>query len=319
MKVGVIGVGSMGRNHARVLASLGALHGVYDVVEAARQEVASKHGVKPFSSPAHLLRECDAVVVATPTRYHRDVAAKVIEAGKHLLVEKPLGTTAEEAWEIVQMARDAGVTLAVGHVERYNPAVEFVKNYAGGRRVISMVSRRVSAYPWRIRDVGVVMDLGVHDIDVMRYIGGEVVSVYATGGRIKNERYEDYAAISLDFKDGKVGFVEVNWLTPKKIRKMFLTCEDSYVEMDYMEQRVDISRSEIPHEQYDLYNLEMEVETRSIRLRREEPLKRELMDFMGAIEERRDPLVRGEDGARAVEIAEAALRSMETGQRVELE
>ena len=317
MKIIVIGAGVMGRNHARVLSSLGHLAGVVDVDENAAKNIAKKYNV-PWGKKIENM-DFDAAVVATPTVYHYSIAKNVIERGKHVLVEKPFTHSIDEGEELIDLAKEMNVVLEVGHIERFNPIVEFFKNINEKEKLITIGAKRVSGFPTRIRDVGVVMDLGVHDIDVLRYLVDEVSGVYARGGKIKNNKYEDHASIVLNFKNGKTGYIETNWLTPKKIRKLWLTYEDKYAEGDYMGQSVEISYEKINYEEFNTYNLQIDLNIRKIALRREEPLRREHMDFIKAMEEKKKPLVSGEDGLMAVKIAQAALKSMNEGKVIEVE
>ena len=316
MRVAVVGVGVMGKNHARVLSSLGKLAGIVDVNEEAARDVAKKYKVPWSKNPKEL--NFDAAVVATPTIYHYQIAKELIEMGKHVLVEKPFTHSIEEGEKLIDLANDMNVVLEVGHIERFNPIVEFFKNINENDKLITAGAKRVSGFPSRIRDVGVIMDLAVHDVDVLRYLVGEIKEVYARGGKIKNEKYEDHASILLGFENGKTGYIETNWLTPKKIRKLWLTYEDYYAEGDYINQTVEISSERIGYEEFNTYNLQIELNVRRINLRREEPLKRELMDFVSSIENRKLPKVTGEDGLMAVKIAKAALQSMETGNVMEV-
>ena len=317
MKIVVVGAGVMGRNHARVLSSFGNLAGVVDVDENAAKNIAEKYSVE-WSKKIGAL-DFDAAVVATPTVYHYNIAKEIIEMGKHVLVEKPFTHSIEEGEKLIDLAREMDVVLEVGHIERFNPIVEFFKNINEKEKLITIGAKRVSGFPARIRDVGVVMDLGVHDIDVLRYLVGEVSSVYARGGKIKNEKYEDHASIVLNFKNGKTGYIETNWLTPKKIRKLWLTYQDKYAEGDYMGQSVEISYEKINYDDFNTYNLQIDLNIRKIALRREEPLRRELMDFISAINDKKEPLVSGKDGLMAVKIAQAALKSINERKEVEIE
>ena len=317
MKVVVVGAGVMGKNHARVLSSMNKLAGIVDVDESAAKEVAKKYGVKGNKNLKEI--DFDAAVVATPTIHHYKIAKMIIENGKHVLVEKPFTHSIEEGEELIDCANDMGVILEVGHIERFNPIVEFFKNINEKGKLITIGAKRVSGFPKRIRDVGVVMDLGVHDIDVLRYLVGKVESVYAKGGKIKNEKYDDHASIILNFKNGKTGYIETNWLTPKKIRKLWLTYEDRYAEGDYMGQSVEISSEQIEYEEFNTYNLQIELNVRKINLRREEPLKREISNFIETIENKSKPLVTGKDGLMAVKIAKAALKSMNEGKVIDIE
>ena len=184
--------------------------------------------------------------------------------------------------------------------------------------VITMTSRRVSNFPSRIRDVGVIMDLGVHDIDIARYLAGsEVKEIYAAGGTSGKCEFEDHATIIMRFENGTVGVVDTNWLTPMRVREMTLTCEKNLIRIDYMAQSIEISSSKLGElDDMNLYKLPMEMETVSVGLRKEEPLKRQLRNFIDAMETGSDPLVTGEDGIMAIKLAQAALQSTRDGRTI---
>jgi UDP-N-acetylglucosamine 3-dehydrogenase len=263
----------------------------------------------------------DAVSIASPTSTHFEIANAAIKAGKHVLVEKPIGGDVEKAKELVLEAKKKGVVLAVGYIERHNPVVGITKNLIEKREfgeVISVSSRRVSSFPSRIKDVGVILDLGIHDIDVIRYLlGSNVRSVYSLAGGIGKKEFEDHANILLEFENGIFAFIEVNWLTPMKVRKVSLTCSKNFVEMDYINQNLIISSSTIKKlDTGNLYRIPQEYEERKIEVERREPLKNELSDFLNAIQKGEEPLVSGEEGVRTLEIAHAAMLSAQKGEKI---
>ena len=324
LKVGVIGVGSMGQNHVRVYSEIADLLGVADPDAKAGSRVSDRFAVNYYPDYRTMLREgVQAVSVCVPTSLHFQVAKDVVAAGVHLLVEKPLCATLPEAEELTGLARDAGLVLAVGHVERHNPAVGFVQRSLregtwGG--LITMSARRVSSFPERVRDVGVILDLAVHEVDVLRYLAGSPVrTVYALGGKRKHEHFEDHANILLEFQNGVSGFIEVNWLTPMKVRKLALTCERNFVEIDYTTQSAVISSATVlPHDASNLYQIPFEYYFNSVSLKKEEPLKKELEDFLDAVRTKRAPLVTGRDAVETLRVAEAAMRSHRGGGRIEI-
>lgn len=315
MRVGVIGVGSMGRNHVRVYSEIADLVGVTDVMQDVSKSVAEKFGVKSYESPIELLKNVDAVSVCTPTSEHLKVAKMAIEKGVPLLVEKPFTGKSEAAAELVKMAERANLTLASGFVERCNPIVGHVQKMAAAHRfgdVISIASRRVSSFPARIRDVGVIMDLAIHDVDVLRHVkGSEVRSVFALGGSHTAQTCEDFANLLLEFEDGGLGFIEVNWLTPMKVRKLSLTCSEAFVQADYIDQSMEISSSSIKDmDPGNLFNLPLELDVHSIAVKKEEPLKVELQNFLRAAESGKAAPINGEDAVSNLKVCEAALRSL---------
>ena len=314
----------MGQNHARVYSEIADLVGIADPDVKAGGLVSNRFSVSYYTDPAHLLKEeLDAVSVCVPTEHHAKVARAVIDAGVSLLVEKPLAATVVEAREIVDAAKRAKVTLAVGHIERHNPAIAAVKQHLQQGQygdLVTATARRVSSFPGRVRDIGVVMDLGIHEIDVLRHlVGAPVESVFALGGTKVHGAFEDHANILLRFQNGVHGFVEVNWLTPMKVRRLALTCLKNFVEVDYTEQSVTVSSSTLgPLDPFNLYQIPLEHHTQKIHVRREEPLRRELVDFLDAVREKRPPLVPGEDAVETLRVAIAATESHRTGKLVQL-
>jgi UDP-N-acetylglucosamine 3-dehydrogenase len=323
MKVGVIGVGSMGQNHARVYSEIAQLAGVYDAMGEQARKIADRFSCAAFDDVDELLKEVDAVSVCTPTSTHHEVALKAIAAGVDLLVEKPFTGDVQKAKELETAAAKAGVVIASGFIERFNPIVgvarEAVAEGSFGR-VISLSTRRVSSYPARIRDVGVVMDLGIHDVDVMRHVtGSEVTSVYALGGRCSNPDFEDHANLLLRLESGAVGFLEANWLTPMKVRKMSLTCGKSFVQVDYTDQSMEVSSSIAKDvDAGDMFHIPLEMDIRKVAVRKEEPLKRELQDFLSAADKGRGPNASAADAISNLRVCEGALASLASGNVVHL-
>lgn len=324
MRVGVIGVGSMGSNHARVYSEIADLVGIADPDVKAGGAASNRFNTSFFPDYRGLLKEpLDAVSVCVPTSHHVQVAMDVIRAGLHMLVEKPLAPNVTDAQSIVDAAKSAGLTLAVGHVERHNPVVGVVKRGLDAGQygdLITVSARRVSSFPTRIRDVGVVMDLGVHDIDILRYlVASPVESVYTLSGRRMHERFEDHANLLLRFRNGVNGFIEVNWLTPMKVRRLSLTCLKNFVEVDYTDQSVTVSASTLgPLDSANLYQIPLEHHATRLQVRKEEPLRLELQDFLAAIQDKRPPLVTGVDAVETLKVAEAAVESHQRGKVVEV-
>lgn len=320
MRVGVIGVGSMGKNHVRVYSEIAELVGVTDVMQDSSKAVAERFGVRSFESPAELLKEVDAVSICTPTSEHLKVARMAIEQGVHLLVEKPFTGNSKDAASLVASAQQAGLTLASGFIERCNPIVGNLKSMVDAKRfgeVISISSRRVSSFPARIRDVGVVMDLGIHDVDVLQHVKGSAIrSVYATGGSHSGKGCEDFANLSVEFEDGSVGMIEVNWLTPMKVRKLSLTCSEAFVQADYIDQSMEISSSSFRDlDTNNLFNMSLDLDVHRIAVRKEEPLKVELQNFLNAVSSRKEAPISGKDAVSNLKVCEAALRSLSSKQK----
>jgi len=267
------------------------------------------------------LDRVDAVSVCTPTAYHHDVAKKVISQGRSLLVEKPFTGSSKTALQLMETARAKGVVLASGFIERFNPIVTVARSAVQEGRlgdIISISSRRVSSFPSRIRDVGVIMDLGIHDVDVIRHITGkEVLSVYAVGGRYQNTDFEDNANLVLEMEGGIHGSVEVNWLTPMKVRKVTMTCSAGFAQLDYTDQSMELSTTKVQEiDPSDMFRIPLEYDVRRISVKKEEPLKRELTDFLDAVEKGKEPKVSGADAVKNLRVCEAALESLRTGTKV---
>ena len=325
LKIGVIGLGSMGKNHVRVCSEKEKIKikGVSDINKTTAKMIAEKFDIKAFFDYKEMMNQIDAAIIATPTSSHYKIALDLLNNGKHVLVEKPICDTIDKSAELVKKAYENNLVLAVGHIERHNPATKFVKDSIDEGKfgeLITLTSKRVSNFPGRIKDVGVVMDLGIHDIDIMHFLAGEVKSVYAKAGRFnKNIDYEDHANIVLNFENEVCGIIEVNWLTPMKIRKMFLTCSENFVEIDYMEQSVIISSSSFKNiNEMDLYHVPIQYNVNQVALEKKEPLKNEIDDFINAIETHKKPLASGEDGVMALKIAEAATKSCKIGEEVKI-
>ena len=323
IKTGVIGTGSMGKNHVRVYKELSELIAVSDVDKVNGKMLANKYGVNYFEEYQELLKEVEAVTIATPTSEHYKIAKDALEKGVHVLIEKPITASLNQGLELLELARKEGLTLSVGHIERHNPIVGFTKKELDNDSFgypITMVSRRVSSFPARIRDVGVIHDLAIHEVDVMRYFAGaEVKYVYALAGSTGYTEHESHANILLKFENGINGFVEVNWTTPMKVRKMYLTCSSHYVELNYMTQSLVYSTSRyMDIDEANLYQPGLDLERREISLKKEEPLKKEIGDFLEAMKTGRDPLVTGEDALKVLNIIEKSVESYKKNKMIEI-
>jgi len=311
MRVGVIGAGFWGRNHARVYKELNRtkLVGISDIERAKAKELAKMYRCKYFENNGDLLKkeEVDAVSICTPTSTHLKVTMQAIKHGKHVLVEKPLGTNLNEAIEMVKEAKKNKILLSVGHIERFNPAVQKLKKIIEQRiigDIILILSRRVTRWPERVGDVGVVKDSAIHDIDVMRHLlDDDVVKVYAKIGNLKH-RFEDYAEALLHFEKGVVGFIDANWLTPKKVRNLVATGSEATVKLDYLSQKIEIENS---------------AGSKKIQTKWKEPLKLELNQFSDAVLNNKDPYVTGLDGIKAIQICEGIIKSSKSGKAIHLE
>lgn len=307
LRVGVIGVGAMGKNHARIYSQLPGVEliGVADVNEKLAISIAQSYGCKPYADYNDLLNQnLDAVSIAVPTTLHKKVVLAAIQRGINILVEKPIADTVKNADEIIEAACQKGVKLMVGHIERFNPAIIKLKELIGNGQlgdIISISAKRVGPYSPRITDVGIIIDLGTHDIDIMSYLYGEKVrKVYASAGSVIHN-HEDHAIITLNFDNGSSGVIETNWLTPHKVRNLTVIGSKGIAEVNYTEFSLRISDKEW---------------IREAKIDKEEPLKLELLHFIDCVQHDREPLVSGEDGKHALEVALAAVESYKTGKIV---
>ncbi|MFC3476455.1 Gfo/Idh/MocA family protein [Halobacterium litoreum] len=302
LSVGVIGVGSMGRNHVRVYRELAEtdLVGVADADREAAERVAGEYGTEAFAT-GDLLSRVDAVSVAVPTSAHAPLVADAIDAGVHVLVEKPFVADPEEGRALADAARDAGVTLQVGHVERFNPAVRTLASILPGLDVIAVTAERLGPPVDRDLDASVVSDLMIHDIDVAcAMLDADPISVSASG-----TADGEYATAHCSFEGGVVASLTASRVTQQKVRRFAVTARECRVTVDYLDQSVEIHRSSTP--EYVATNGDLRHRTESVVERplveNGEPLKHELASFADAARNGTDPVVTAEDGVRAVELA----------------
>ncbi len=321
MKVAVIGVGAMGRNHARVYAEMPKVElvGVADADAQAAEAVARRCNTHAYTDYLRLLDEQkpDAVTIAVPTVDHLDVALQVIQRKVHLLVEKPIAFSVDEGQEIIAAADQVGVRLMVGHIERFNPAVIALKTHlTQGElgRVFQIDAHRQGPFPARIRDVGVVIDLAVHDLDVMRYVSGaEVTRVYAETERRIHSTREDLLTGLVRLSDGAIGTLAINWLTPTKIRELYVTGECGMFRVDYLTQDLYFFENATANGgDWDTLRVLRGVsEGRMIRhvVAKKEPLRAEQEAFLAAVRREAPVTVTGLDGLKALELAQAVVTS----------
>jgi UDP-N-acetylglucosamine 3-dehydrogenase len=312
----------MGRHHARNYAeAAGAdLCAVVDADAGRAEELAARYGCPAFASLDELLDSgvgFEAASVVVPTVLHLDVASRLLRAGKHVLVEKPITATVEEADELVALAGTAGLVLAVGHVERFNPAVrELRRQIESGDMgdVLSLVARRVGVMPPQVQDANVIVDLAIHDIDVFRYLLDVDApdEVHCNAGRaIIADRF-DFADVFLRFGDVAC-FLQVNWVTPVKIRSLAVTGTRAYAEVEYVTQRLRLHRAQHVREPDSFAELEAlsEREPDEPELERAEPLARQLEEFLRAVRGLPAEIVSGHEGARSMAVAERVVAEAE--------
>jgi UDP-N-acetylglucosamine 3-dehydrogenase len=320
IRTAVIGVGAMGRNHVRLYHDMpqSELVAIADADAALAEATAQRHGVRFYTDFCALLdnEEIDALSICVPTTLHLEVAAEAIRRGIHLLIEKPIAATVADGQRIVDLARGRGLICAVGHVERFNPAVvELKRRLVAGElgRIFEIVARRKGPFPARVRDVGVVIDLAAHDLDIMWYLtGAEVTRVYAETAQRVHDDHEDMLSGLLRFTDDTVGVLDINWLTPTKIRELSVIGERGMFQVNYLTQDLFFFENADAQEAWDTLSILRGVaEGRMIRhvVAKREPLRTELETFLAAVAGQDVTVVNGVDGLRALRQAEAIVQS----------
>ena len=309
--VAVIGTGFWGRNHARVFKELEEteLLAVCDINAERAKNVAKQFGVRAYTSMGKLLKRKDVEAVSNCV-WSLNLAKetlKALKAGKHVLVEKPMATNVKQAEKLLETAEEEGLHLSVGFLMRFIPGIQHMKNAVEDKTIGNLVcatAKRVSEWPERIGDVGVVKDTAIHDIDIIRYFfGEEPIAVYAKTGSMKYKKFEDYAQIMLTFEGGKSAFIESNWLTPYKTRTLVVTGSKAIMKLDYITQELTIEDAK---------------KTIQPRYPWQEPLKLELQHFANCVLKKEKPLITGLDGLKALRIAESAIKSSTTDKIVKL-
>jgi predicted dehydrogenase len=311
VRVAVIGGGAMGRNHARILshADRAELAAVVDPSEAVRAQAVAHFGCPAFATLDEAIDHgMDAAVVAVPTVNHHETASRLIAAGIHLLVEKPIAATLAEAHDMIRQAEARGVVLTVGHVERFNPAIRTLHETIGDEPIISIAISRVGPFPPRISDVGIVTDLGVHDIDLIRWLGrSEIVQNQSLLTRARGG-HEDIAFLQFRLASGALAHINTNWLTPFKERRISVSTATRFIVCDMLLRTVneysgfapDANPGKLSHGSFV---------SRSLSVPFVEPLRAELDSFLDAMEGKGQVEVTGHDATRSLEIALECLAS----------
>jgi predicted dehydrogenase len=305
MRMAVIGIGHLGRHHARLLSATPGVElvGIVDTNRERAAAVASEHGTTPYADWRDVLGRIDAATIAVPTEAHAWIAEALLESGVHVLVEKPMTRTGAEADRLIDAARRRGVTLAVGHTERFNPAVAQAKPMISDARFIEV--HRLGTFPDRSLDIDVVFDLMIHDLDlVLDIVGSEVTAVEAVGVPVLTPRV-DIANVRLRFATGCIANLTASRISRDRVRKIRFFQRDAYVSVDYGAQELEVYRL-VPKD-----GGMPVIEGGKLEIAREEPLKRELEDFVDAIRTGRRPEVTGEQGRAALALAERVVERME--------
>ena len=309
MKIVIIGTGGWGKNHCRVLSEFGVLSAVCDINIQRAEEFGKKYSVNFYNSLENMLEkeEFDAAFVCSPTSTHFDITSTLIENKKHVFVEKPMTYLSEDGQKLVEMSIKNKVILTCGYIERFNPAVATVKDFLSSKKygdLIRLEFYREHRMPQHIKDVGIIYDTSVHDIDTAMWLFDETPEVvYAKSGQINHE-HEDFATIMLGFKDNKIATISSNWITPTRVRNFNAVCTDARIFSDFITQEIRIETdngSENPTSE------------------KIEPLSLEIKNFLEAIEGKNDLIVKPEQAVNVTKIAEAALLSSKKGTPIYLD
>jgi len=309
LKVVQIGIGGWGKNHARILSHLGVLCAICDVDKEKSEEFGKKYSVNSYDSIDSLLNseEFDAAFVCTPTSTHSSIASQLIQSHKHVFVEKPLTYLSEEGEDLLELANKNNVILSCGYIERFNPAVGIVKNFVKSKKygeLVMLEFHRENRMPFHIKDVGIIYDTSVHDIDTAMWLFDDTPEVvFARAGKINHE-HEDFASIMLGFKNNKVAIISSNWVTPTKIRHFDAVCTEGIISSDFITQEIKVETKDA---------------TEKPKHEKQEPLLLEIQNFLGAIEGKNELTVKAEQAVNVTKIAEAALLSSQKGTPIYLD
>ena len=309
MKIVQIGTGGWGKNHTRILSELGVLVAICDANFEKSKEYGEKYSVNYYQSLDELLKleEFDGAFVVTPTSTHTEIAMKLLESKKHVFVEKPMTYKSEDGLKLAKLAEKNKVILTCGYIERFNPAVNVVKKMVENKKygeLVMLEFHRENRMPLHIKDVGIIYDTSVHDIDTANWLFNEMPQVvFARSGKIRHER-EDFANIMLGYKNDKVAIISSNWITPKKVRKFSAVCTEAIISSDFISQEIIVEKDE---------------EVERIENEKQEPLLKEIQNFLYAIYNKTEQIVKSQEAVNVTKIAEAALLSSQKGTPIYLD
>jgi predicted dehydrogenase len=308
IRMGVIGVGNMGQHHVRILSLLKdvQLVGVSDINIERGLDVASKYRLRFFENYLELLPHVDAVCIAVPTKLHHQVGMECLEAGIHVLIEKPIAASIAEAESLVNAAAEANCILQVGHIERFNPAFQELSKVLSAEDLLAVEARRMSPYSHRANDVSVVLDLMIHDIDLLLEVtAAPVIKLTASGSSAANSGYLDYVTATLGFANGIVATLTASKVTHRKIRCLTAHCQNSLIETDFLNNEILIHRQTTADYTTDhgqvLYRQDGLIE--KVYTTKIEPLHAELEHFVQCVRGGNQPSVGGEQGLKALRLA----------------
>lgn len=308
-RIAVVGAGGWGKNHARALSELRALSAICDSDQDRAKTFADKYNVNAYNSVEAMLsnEKLNGAIVSTPTSTHFAIAKQIMEHHINVLVEKPMAPSSQECEQMRTIEKRNNVILTTGYIERFNPAVNDVKNFIAQKKygdLLMLEFHRENRRPSNIHDVGIIYDTSVHDIDTALYLFDDKPRmVFARAGNVRGT-HEDFAAIVLGFKEQKTAFIASNWITPKKVRQFIAVCTDAIITGDFLTQEIRIDQGGdtiIPRREF------------------QEPLMLELKNFIEAIDGKTKPLISVDDAINTTRVAEAALLSSKTGSPIYLD
>lgn len=333
LKAGVIGLGNMGQHHARHYFNFPdvKLVAVSDV-DKNKIEIAKKYKCNFYTNYKEMLKKenLDIVSIAVPTMLHEKVAVDVLNQGIHVLLEKPISYDLKSAKKILKTARKNRVKLMVGHIERFNPAIKKLKELIINKNlgeIFSLESKRLSIYHPRIRDCGVIIDLGIHDIDLMNYLLSErIKKIYTVAVHkfIPNTSFEDHASILLTFKNGAIGKIDVSWISPVKVREMNIVASENCCKVYLLQQKIEMIKSfievknRLSWEDYKEFIQKFTPEVKVIEEQNIEPLFIELKEFINSVKNDEPVPVSGEEAINALKIALKAIESGKKGKAIRI-
>jgi predicted dehydrogenase len=303
LRVGVVGVGHIGKNHARLYAETEAVDfaAIYDTDATTARDVAQQYGVRATNSLEEFSELIDAASVATPTNSHFAIAQPLLEKGKHLLIEKPIAENTAEASHLAELAVQRQLVLQVGHVERFNPVLSALEARLTHPRFIE--AHRLSPFPNRSTDIGVVLDLMIHDLEIILHlVRSPVQTIDAVGVPVLSPR-EDIANARLRFENGCVANITSSRISPERMRKIRVFQEDAYLSLDYQNQTGEIYRK-----------VGGGIERAEVEIEKEEPLKRQLLSFIECARAGLQPKVSGFEATAALELAVEITKRIESAQ-----
>lgn len=306
-KIIQVGLGGFGKNHVRILSKLGLLKAVCDMDFEKAKEYGKKYNVPYYRSLDDLIENesFKGAVIATPTLTHKAITTKLLKAGKHCFVEKPLTFKSIDGIKLARLAKKNNLILVCGYIERFNPAVNLAKQLIKSKthgKLLNLEFHRENRIPFHIKDVGIIFDTSVHDIDTANYLmGGFPRSVFARSGSFLHN-HEDFATVVLSYDKNRVAVITSNWITPTKVRSLRAVCTDAILSLDMIEQKIEIERKH---------------KTERPRMEKVEPLELELKHFINSMYNRR-PIMKPHEAINVSHIAELALRSSEQDKQIKI-